>query len=247
GARGVLTAFADGAPVLMEMAPTPQGQGFKLSSSAAGDALRGLNLFEDGHEGRMTLTGVVQDEGVIVGELFVEDLVVKNAPVVARILSIGTLIGLVDQLGSGGIVFSRIRAGFDVEDGVLVLRDAAASGPSLGFTLQGAVKLSDQTADLSGSVSPAYAVTGAISDVPVLRELLTGGAGEGLIGVSFGVSGPLADPSVSVNPLSAFAIGPLRRLFKRKSKFESARDAEERAERRRERGPLPLEPSLGNR
>ena len=40
-----------------------------------------------------------------------------------------------------------------------------------------------------------------------------GGEGQGLFSANFRIAGPLADPQISVNPLSAFAPGALRRLF----------------------------------
>jgi hypothetical protein len=42
---------------------------------------------------------------------------------------------------------------------------------------------------------------------------LTGGEGEGLLAVTYHMTGDLGDPEVSVNPLSALAPGFLRGLF----------------------------------
>ena len=44
-------------------------------------------------------------------------------------------------------------------------------------------------------------------------KLLLGGEGQGLFAANYRVTGSEIDPQVSVNPLSAFAPGFLRRLF----------------------------------
>jgi hypothetical protein len=46
----------------------------------------------------------------------------------------------------------------------------------------------------------------------LLGDLLTGGEGEGVFGVTFAVRGPTDDPDVWVNPLSAIAPGFLRKI-----------------------------------
>ena len=48
---------------------------------------------------------------------------------------------------------------------------------------------------------------------PLIGTILTGGEGQGLLAANYRMSGPAADPQVSVNPLSALAPGFLRQLF----------------------------------
>ncbi len=53
----------------------------------------------------------------------------------------------------------------------------------------------------------------ALSKIPLIGKVLTGGKHEGLWGVSYTVTGPVDKPSIGVNPLSAFTPGILRKLF----------------------------------
>nr|MBX2854736.1 AsmA-like C-terminal region-containing protein [Paracoccaceae bacterium] len=184
-----------------------------VESLQAGALLRALGYFDDGSEGRARVDAQIEPGGAVTGALLMEDFVVKDAPELAQILSFATLFGIYDQLQSGGVSFSQVRAPFQMVDGVLTIEEAAATGPSIGLTLSGEYRRKDGALDFSGSLSPAFAVNGLISGVPLLGDLLTGGSGEGVIGVAYTVSGSVTKPEVSVNPLSVFAPGPFRQLF----------------------------------
>jgi hypothetical protein len=71
-----------------------------------------------------------------------------------------------------------------------------------------------------------------ISSIPLIGDILTGGAGGGLFAFTYTIRGSFADPSVSVNPLSVLAPGFLRRLF-----FEETPSANSAAG-----GPVPAPP-----
>lgn len=60
---------------------------------------------------------------------------------------------------------------------------------------------------------PAYSINRVLGAIPLLGFLLTGGEGEGVLGVTYALSGPIDDPQFSVNPLSVLAPGFLRSLF----------------------------------
>ncbi|MFP3422545.1 AsmA-like C-terminal domain-containing protein, partial [Bacillus sp. SIMBA_161] len=86
---------------------------------------------------------------------------------------------------------------------------------ALGLTTKGEVDLDAGQLDLTGVVVPAASTNRVLADIPVLGKLLTGGEGEGLFAVTYDVTGPLNQPKVDVNPLSALAPGFLRGLFGR--------------------------------
>ena len=53
-----------------------------------------------------------------------------------------------------------------------------------------------------------------VNEIPVLGQILSGGEGEGILAMTFTLSGPARDPSLSVNPLSLLAPGFLRNIFR---------------------------------
>ena len=64
----------------------------------------------------------------------------------------------------------------------------------------------------SGTIVPANAINSLPGRIPIIGDLLTGRGG-GVFAATYKVSGPMAEPRVTVNPLSALAPGFLRNLF----------------------------------
>jgi hypothetical protein len=61
---------------------------------------------------------------------------------------------------------------------------------------------------------PAQGLNGFLDDVPLFDQLFTGGKGGGIFGVTFAMGGTISAPTTQVNPLSVFAPGILREMFK---------------------------------
>ena len=124
-----------------------------------------------------------------------------------------TLYGLSDVLSGPGISFARMVAPFRLTDGVLDLTDARAFSPSLGFTAKGQVDIDAQTANVQGTVVPAYFFNTLLGRVPLVGRLFSPETGGGVFAATYSVKGPVDDPAVSVNPLAALTPGFLRGLF----------------------------------
>jgi len=143
----------------------------------------------------------------------VHDYQVMKAPALARLLTVAALTGIVDLLSGDGIHFSTLEAPFTLTDGVLDLRDARASGTELGLTIKGQVDLDQDVVALEGTIVPAYAINSVLGHIPLVGSLFSAEKGGGIIAMNYSMRGPSADPSISVNPLSALTPGFLRKLF----------------------------------
>ncbi|MNL22238.1 hypothetical protein D3C87_1435730 [compost metagenome] len=60
---------------------------------------------------------------------------------------------------------------------------------------------------------PLFGLNNIFQKLPILGPLLGGRDGEGLVGVTFAVRGPLDKPQFLVNPLSLLAPGIFREMF----------------------------------
>ena len=136
-----------------------------------------------------------------------------EAPLLARLLSAALLTGIGDLLSGEGIGFNRLTGDFVLEDGVMRTDLLRAYGPGLGITVKGDADFENDKLDVGGTLVPAYTVNQILGAIPILGPILTGGEGGGVIGVVYSIQGPLDDPEISVNPLSALAPGFLRGLF----------------------------------
>ena len=66
---------------------------------------------------------------------------------------------------------------------------------------------------MEGTIVPAYVFNSLLGRIPILGRLFSPEQGGGLFAATYRMRGPLADPSVSVNPLAALTPGFLRGIF----------------------------------
>jgi hypothetical protein len=97
--------------------------------------------------------------------------------------------------------------------GKIKLTEARAWGPSMGLTADGTIDQTNDTMVLTGTLVPAYAINSVLGNIPLLGQLLVGRKGEGVFGVTYRMSGPISEPNIEINPLSALTPGFLRRIF----------------------------------
>ena len=140
------------------------------------------------------------------------DFKVVRAPVLAKILGIGSLGGIAALVQREGMPVTEARLPFAWDGGRLTLHDVRAIG-AVGLTADGTIDRTSGTCDLRGNVIPAYTLNSALGKVPLLGRLFVGGKGEGVFGIDYRVSGAIADPTVRVNPLTSVAPTVLRQWF----------------------------------
>jgi len=217
-ARFVLEADAAGGPVIVRFEPEAETGVRRLSALGpdAGLLLTAFAGFDNISGGAVRLNGVAPplgEPGGVSGDIEVEAFTLNRMPLLARILAAGSLEGLGGLLSGQGIGFERLRSDFVWQDGILEMRDSRVAGASLGATWTGLVDFSEERLTVNGTLLPSYGVNSILGSVPVLGELFTSRQGEGVIGVTFSVSGPFSETRVTANPLSALAPGVFRRIF----------------------------------
>jgi hypothetical protein len=168
--------------------------------------------------------GEMERSSTTSGYLKIDDFKVVKAPLLARLLTVGSLRGLGDTLNGEGIHFQSLEAPFWVnEDGVIGVSDATAAGSALGLTLVGTFDQAANSTDFEGTIVPSYNLNTALGNVPLLGPMLISREGEGVFGFTYGISGPTDGPTVYVNPLSGLAPGFFRRVFQVRDQKEARR------------------------
>ena len=117
------------------------------------------------------------------------------------------------NLFNGSISFDHLEGNYKWQKNSLEFKDIRASGTSVGMTIDGKVNLDTGNADLRGTMAPFSLFNRIIGSIPLIGDMITGGEGQGVIGVVYTIKGPLDKPSVSVNPASLLTPGFLRNLF----------------------------------
>ncbi len=184
-----------------------------LQTKDLGALLYAINVYDNLLGGDITVTGQANDAGTdIKTQLKATQLTVTQAPVFAHVLAAASLHGLSNLLNNDGLKFDNVSADMTLRDRQLNISQAQAHGGSLGLTAKGDITYQDRKLNLKGTIIPAYLMNSFLGKVPVVN-LLVGGKGQGLVAINYHVKGPLDDPQVSVNPISALTPGFLRGIF----------------------------------
>jgi hypothetical protein len=97
--------------------------------------------------------------------------------------------------------------------GQFVLEESYVKGPLHGANMRGKVDFKTKRINLGGTYIPLQGLNGALGEIPLLGQIISGAQGEGIFGMTFAVQGPTSDPQVIVNPLSLVAPGIFREIF----------------------------------
>lgn len=197
------------------------GSSIAIETLDAGSALRFADIYKRMYGGKLIMSSSLND-GPQPGSVQIRNFILRNEPALSSIMAQGPATSEVTdargrkyvvQNAGNDVEFDRLRAIFTRTGSRIDISDAAISNPAMGFTMTGYLDTAKERTDINGTFVPLYGLNNVVSQLPILGQLLGGGRNEGLFALNFRVSGRLAKPDVSVNPLSALAPGILRKLF----------------------------------
>ncbi|OYV37948.1 MAG: hypothetical protein B7Z80_11465 [Rhodospirillales bacterium 20-64-7] len=203
-AQGVSLNLSQGAHAARSLA---------LQARDAGLLLRELALYQGLQGGMLTLDARYGDAKPASGTLMLRNFRLLDAPVFTKVLQGLTVYGAAAAASGPGLSFERAIVPFELSGDALRLRGARAYSSSLGFTASGPISLQSGDAKLAATIVPAYAINALPGKIPVIGQLFTSEKGGGLFSVRAEITGPLDNPKVSVNPLSALTPGVARDVF----------------------------------
>jgi hypothetical protein len=186
-----------------------------FQSDDLGATLRLLDIADNITGGNITIDGQLSETAgkrTLRAHVEGQNYTIARAPGMARLLALPSLTGFASLLSGTGLPFSTLRGDFVYSGSQITIERMLAFGESLGITANGWIDIDRDRLELQGTVAPAYMINSILGHIPVIGQLLGGGS-QGLIAANFQLSGPMSDPAVAVNPLSALAPGILRQLF----------------------------------
>jgi hypothetical protein len=146
-------------------------------------------------------------------QLTMADVRLRNAPLLAQILSLASLRGLTDVLNGDGVLFTRVEAPLVLTQGRIELPGLRASGPAMGLTARGMIAPGSGDISLDGVLVPSFGMNSMLGGIPIIGDLFVSRQGEGTFAPTYSVRGNLARARVSINPVAAITPGVLRRIF----------------------------------
>jgi uncharacterized protein involved in outer membrane biogenesis len=174
--------------------------------------------------GKMTLDGVFGSTGGD-ANIVITDVRLKDAPLVAQLLSIASLRGLADVLNGDGVLFSKIDAPVKLRNGRIDLPGLSARGPAMGLTARGWIAPKAGELSLDGVLVPSFGVNSVLGGIPIIGDLFVSRQGEGVFAPTYQVRGTFEKAHISINPIAAITPGFLRRIFENPSEAPPMADA----------------------
>jgi hypothetical protein len=212
-----LTVAPSGAATSLSIVPQPNAtRTVRLQSADFGGLLKATNVYDVIGGGALDISGTYNDNlpnHPLSGTAEMDRFSLGSAPTVAKMLQAMTLYGVVDLMHGPGLFFRKMIAPFRLADRRLELHEARAYSASLGLTADGSVDLPRNAFNIQGTIVPAYFFNSLLGHIPLIGRLFSPEKGGGVFAAKYQVVGPIDDPQVHVNALSALAPGFLRGLF----------------------------------
>ena len=206
--------FLSGKALAIRVWPNETGRQLQIISGDGGAALRASNLYSKVSGGSLEFSALLSSDGsssIQNGRLVLRDFDVRNEAALADIDSRGK------ARKSGprrdGLSFTRLTLPFTTDAKFIRIGDSLLKGAEMGATAEGLIRKADGAIDITGTIIPAYGINAALGNIPLFGEILTGGKGQGIIGLTFALGGSMASPKIQINPLSAIAPGIFRKIF----------------------------------
>ncbi len=184
----------------------------------AGSLLRGLDVGPRVRSGHLHVDGIFSlSSGFypLSGTATLDDSVVKNSPVMGKILQAISLYGLVDALSGPGMNFSHVFVAFHYDGADLSIEQARGYNSSLGFTANGRIGLLNQRTSIVGTIVPVYFFNSMLGKLPLVGGLFSPEIGGGVFAASFTLKGKITDPNASIDPISVLTPGFFRGMLSR--------------------------------
>jgi hypothetical protein len=146
------------------------------------------------------------------------DVRLKDAPLVAQLFSLASLQGLTDVLSGDGVMFSDVVAPVRFVDGRIDLPGLRATGPAMGITTRGWISPETSELALDGVLAPSFVgANSVLGALPIIGNLFVSRQGEGIFAPTYSVRGTFARARISINPIAALTPGVLRQMFENPS------------------------------
>ncbi|MDB5505629.1 MAG: hypothetical protein JWR75_267 [Devosia sp.] len=209
------TSFGEGTAISVTTNPGPEGKVMSVAFNDAGTLLRFVGAYANliGGSGSFVLR-TVDSEKADHGSFQLADFAIADEAKLAEIIA-GDASSQQLLQGRNQFQFKNAEVSFIRRSDRIEVVEGLLSGDRAGGTLRGFIYTEQGQYDLVGTYVPLFGINTAFQK---LLGPLGGRQGEGLFGVTFAVRGPLDKPDFRINPVSALAIGPFRRLFEFKAK-----------------------------
>ena len=206
--------FLSGQPVVFRVTPVEGGREMRINGRDGGAAIRAANLYSKVAGGQIEFYALLASDGSSVQEGPARPRAISRCATKQPSLnSMPAASPSATAPGATRSPSSKLTLPFTSDGRFIRIGESLVRGPELGASAEGLIRKSDGAIDITGTIIPAYALNSALGDIPLFGDILTGGKGQGIIGVTFALGGTVDKPVFQMNPVSAVAPGIFRKFF----------------------------------
>ena len=196
-----------------------------VDSADAGRVLAWAGYYPNMRNGRLrVVAGRRGAQAPLSGRIDIDKFRISNDPSLARLIEGGEegAIETPAAAASGGgqnlnvadVGFDRMSAEFQRGEGDLTVNEGVLRGVAVGATFEGSINFASEQMNLHGTYVPLYALNNLFGQLPLfLGPLLGGKKNEGLLGITYSLSGSTKNPVLTINPMSVVAPGVFRYIL----------------------------------
>lgn len=216
---------ASGAGVLLRYSDDGGSARLAADTQDGGRLLAWTGIYANLRGGRLQLSASrPAAEQPLDGLLVINGFAIADDPSLAHLIARGEhetrqqidparQVGERQRVNPSNVGFDTLSVPFVQSESGIRIRDGVLRGPAVGATLEGAVDLASGRMALNGTYVPLYEINNLFGQLPLFGPLLGGRRNEGLIGITYSVTGPIDGPVLTVNPLSFVTPGVFRYIL----------------------------------
>ncbi|MGL9688573.1 MAG: YhdP family protein [Wolbachia sp.] len=190
------------------------GIGLEIYADNSGMLLRSLGIGKSVKNGKLSFYLSSQRENrEHYGMLSISNFYIKDASLLTTLLSMSSLLGIVNAIKNEGVYFYKCNTPFSYKDGSVEIEESWLEGAELGISTRGRLDIKDYKFQVEGQVIPAYSINKSLSKIPIIGKFLTGGKSRGIISIDYKANGDDKSSNVSVNPISSLTPSLFKRLL----------------------------------
>ena len=191
-----------------------------ISTGDGGSLLRFFDYYDKMSGGQISVSLSSSGDGPLGGEIDARNFTIVGEPRLKSL--VGTPVTpdgqSVAKAAKNKIDVSRVKfqRGYSViqkGSGYLKLAKGILRSDQIGLSYEGTLYDQDGRINMTGTFLPAFGLNRLFGDIPIIGDILGNGRDNGLIGITFKLSGPAKSPKLSINPLSLVAPGIFRQIF----------------------------------
>ncbi len=191
-----------------------------IQTGDGGSLLRFFDYYDKMSGGQISVALSSSGDGPLGGEIDARNFTIVGEPRLKSL--VGTPVTpdgqSVAKAAKNKIDVTRVKfqRGYSViqkGDGYLKLGKGILRSDQIGLSYEGTLYDQDGRINMTGTFLPAFGLNRLFGDIPIIGDILGNGRDNGLIGITFKLSGPAKSPKLSINPLSLVAPGIFRQIF----------------------------------